>query len=143
MHHSTTRLCSSWLRVGLSPVVPTGTRPWVPSSICQFTRARNASSSTFPPLNGVTRAVIEPLSDFIGAFLVRGVASILVGRHISAAAHRRKQGFSRLPPEPVRVSLTVTVPQRDASAAGERWGTRRDLWRSLWRRWHSLPCLPF
>src|SRR3569832_1997299 len=60
MHHSTTRLCSSWLSVGLSPVVPTGTRPLVPSAICQFTRPRNAASSTEPFLNGVTRAVKDP-----------------------------------------------------------------------------------
>ena len=28
--------CSSWLSVGVSPVVPTATRPWLPSSTCQF-----------------------------------------------------------------------------------------------------------
>src|SRR3954451_13168576 len=60
MHHSTTRLCSSWLRVGLSPVVPTGTSPCVPSAICQFTSARNADSSSEPFLNGVTKAVNDP-----------------------------------------------------------------------------------
>src|SRR6202047_1560744 len=59
-HHSTTRLCSSWLTVGLSPVVPTGTRPWVPSAICQLTRPRKAASSSEPFLNGVTKAVNEP-----------------------------------------------------------------------------------
>src|ERR1700685_122289 len=61
MHHSTMRLCSSWLTVGLSPVVPTGTRPWVPSAICQLTSARKAASSSEPFLNGVTKAVNEPL----------------------------------------------------------------------------------
>src|SRR5258708_14511898 len=60
MHHSTTRLCSSWLTVGLSPVVPTGTRPFVPSAICQPTRARKPASSSEPFLNGVTKAVNEP-----------------------------------------------------------------------------------
>src|ERR1700684_61641 len=60
MHHSTTRLCSSWFTVGLSPVVPTGTRPWVPSAICQLTKARKAASSSEPFLNGVTKAVNEP-----------------------------------------------------------------------------------
>src|SRR5947199_10600672 len=59
-HHSTTRLCSSWLTVGLAPVVPTGTSPWVPSAICQFTSARNAASSSDPFLNGVTKAVNDP-----------------------------------------------------------------------------------
>src|ERR1700759_503627 len=58
---SITRACSSWLRVGDSPVVPQGTSPWVPSAICQSTRARKASSSTLPFLNGVTSAVREPL----------------------------------------------------------------------------------
>src|ERR1700744_5892410 len=61
MHHSTPRLCSSWFSVGLSPVVPTGTRPCVPSAICQLTSARKAASSSEPFLNGVTRAVNEPL----------------------------------------------------------------------------------
>src|SRR5215469_14997966 len=59
-HHSTTSLCSLWDSVGLSPVVPTGTRPLVPSAICQSTRARKAFSSTDPFLNGVTSAVNEP-----------------------------------------------------------------------------------
>src|SRR5262249_37043435 len=67
MHHSTTRLCSSWLRVGLSPVVPTGTRPWVPSEICQFTSERNAASSSEPFLKGVTRAVNDPLNFVLAA----------------------------------------------------------------------------
>src|SRR5665213_2524645 len=67
MHHSTTRLCSSWLTVGLSPVVPTGTRPWVPSAICQLTNARKAASSSEPFLNGVTRAVNEPLKFVLAA----------------------------------------------------------------------------
>ena len=52
-HHSTTCMCSSWDSVGLSPVVPTGTRPLVPSAICQSTRSRNAFSSREPFLNGV------------------------------------------------------------------------------------------
>src|SRR5215831_12767995 len=60
MHHSTTCLCSSWESVGLSPVVPTGTRPLVPSSICRTTRARNAFSSIVPFWNGVTKAVNDP-----------------------------------------------------------------------------------
>ena len=51
-HHSTTCLCSSCESVGLSPVVPTGTRPLVPSAICQSTRSRKAFSSTAPFLNG-------------------------------------------------------------------------------------------
>jgi len=41
-------LCSSWLTVGLSPVVPTGTSPCVPSVICQLTSERKAASSSEP-----------------------------------------------------------------------------------------------
>src|SRR5437899_4144696 len=67
MHHSTTRLCSSWLSVGLSPVVPTGTSPWVPSEICQFTSERNAASSSEQFLKGVTRAVNDPLNFVLAA----------------------------------------------------------------------------
>ena len=59
-HHSTTCSCSLWVSVGLSPVVPTGTRPLVPSAICQSTSSRNAFSSTEPFLNGVTSAVNDP-----------------------------------------------------------------------------------
>ena len=59
-HHSTTCSCSLCDSVGLSPVVPTGTRPLVPSAICQSTSSRNAFSSTEPFLNGVTSAVKEP-----------------------------------------------------------------------------------
>ena len=59
---SITRLCSSGVTVGLSPVVPTGTRPWLPSLICQFTILRNASSSTRPFFIGVIKAGKEPLS---------------------------------------------------------------------------------
>src|SRR5207237_10106296 len=57
---SATCSCSLWLSVWLSPLVPTGTRPLVPSAICQSTRSRNAFSSTEPFLNGVTSAVKEP-----------------------------------------------------------------------------------
>src|SRR5438445_11856008 len=66
-HHSTTRLCSSWLTVGLSPVVPTGTRPWVPSAICQFTSDRKAASSSEPFLKGVTKAVKDPRNFVLAA----------------------------------------------------------------------------
>src|SRR5205085_5579966 len=52
---------------GLSPVVPTGTRPWVPSEICQFTSERNAASSSEPFLKGVTRAVNDPLNFVLAA----------------------------------------------------------------------------
>src|SRR4051794_21716915 len=67
MHHSTTFLCSSWLSVGLSPVVPTGTRPLVPSEICQLTSERNAASSSEPFLKGVTKAVKDPRNFVLAA----------------------------------------------------------------------------
>src|SRR5262245_62143082 len=67
MHHPTTLLCSSWLNVGLSPVVPTGTRPWVPSAICQLTRPRKAASSSEPFLKGVTKAVNDPRNFVLAA----------------------------------------------------------------------------
>ena len=60
MQTCTTRRCSSWVSVGLSPVVPTGTRPCDPDEICQSTSARKAVSSNLPSLNGVMRAGIEP-----------------------------------------------------------------------------------
>src|SRR5262249_28214243 len=60
MHHSTTCWCSLCESVGLSPVVPTGTSPLVPSASCQSTSRGNAPSSREPFLKGVTSAVNEP-----------------------------------------------------------------------------------
>src|ERR1700704_6416273 len=74
MHSSMTCLCSSWLSVGLSPVVPTGTSPCVPSAICHSTSCWNALSSTCPPLKGVINAVNEPLN--MGCSRARGSRSI-------------------------------------------------------------------
>src|SRR4051812_1898026 len=78
-HHSTARLCSSCERVGLSPVVPTGTRPLVPSASCQSTRPRNAFSSSVSPLNGVTSAVKDPRK-FVLADMLQTPVSCLPGR---------------------------------------------------------------
>src|ERR1700759_3250990 len=69
MHHSTTLRCSSCDRVGLSPVVPTGTKPLVPSAICQSTRSRNAFSSREPFLNGVMSAVNDPRNVVLAVML--------------------------------------------------------------------------
>ncbi len=60
-HSSTTRRCSAWLRVAVSPVVPTGTSPCTPPAIWRSTSARKAASSMAPSLNGVTRAGRTPL----------------------------------------------------------------------------------
>src|SRR5665213_2499927 len=59
-HSSTTRRCSSWLKVADSPVVPAGTRPCTPPAICRSTRRINASSSTAPSANGVIKAGRTP-----------------------------------------------------------------------------------
>src|SRR6478609_231739 len=92
MHHSTTCLCSSCDRVGLSPVVPTGTRPLVPSEICQSTMSRNAFSSTEPFLNGVTSAVKEPRK------LVLAVMARLLHRDATLCTHRyRVAGMDESP----------------------------------------------
>ena len=60
MTTSTTRLCSSWLSVGDSPVVPQGTMASVPCATWKSTSSRSFASSTLPFRNGVTRATIEP-----------------------------------------------------------------------------------
>src|SRR4029079_8616361 len=62
MQMSMTRLCSSIESVGDSPVVPHGTRPSVPSLICQATNFSNPFSSTDPFLNGVINATSDPLN---------------------------------------------------------------------------------
>ena len=101
MQISTTRLCSSWLSVGLSPVVPTGTRPWVPSSICQFDMRRGTPPRRrLPFANGVTRAVIEPRNGVVmGVSLCRSVGLqrrfAYSARHIRAAAVSAQTGLRR------------------------------------------------
>src|SRR5947207_5412153 len=62
MQMSITRLCSSIESVGDSPVVPQGTRPSVPSLICQATNFSNPFSSTDPFLNGVISATSDPVN---------------------------------------------------------------------------------
>jgi hypothetical protein len=51
-------------------VVPTGTKPLVPSEICQLTKLRNAVSSSEPFLNGVTKAVKDPRKFVLAAILI-------------------------------------------------------------------------
>src|SRR5690242_14841966 len=60
-HSSTTCRCSSCDSVEASPVVPQGTRQWVPLAIWRSTKATNALSSTLPLRKGVTRAGMDPL----------------------------------------------------------------------------------
>jgi hypothetical protein len=85
MHISTTCLCSAWLSVGLSPVVPTGTRPWVPFSTCQSTCARKAASSTRPPLKGVTSAVNDPWNFW--PFAISRIPRNVIVVRVQAAHH--------------------------------------------------------
>ena len=50
---------------GLSPVVPHGTRKWMPASICRRARRLTAASSSAPSrVNGVTSAVPHPVQAF-------------------------------------------------------------------------------
>src|ERR1019366_4592015 len=68
---SITRSHSSWLRVGVSPVVPQGRRKSMPASTCQRTSCRSAISSTLPSrLKGVTRAVPHPRSFMASNYLL-------------------------------------------------------------------------
>src|SRR5271169_2502644 len=60
---STTRKCSSCVSVGLSPVVPHGTRKSIPASIWRLISARSVDSSSEPSRqNGVTSAVPVPVN---------------------------------------------------------------------------------
>ena len=62
-HAALTRLALSIVAavsVAASPVVPHGTSPFDPSSICHSTSSRNAASLTRPAANGVTSAGIDP-----------------------------------------------------------------------------------
>src|SRR5258707_13508142 len=60
---ATTRKCSSCESVGLSPVVPQGTRKLIPPAIClRISFRRDCSSSDRSFWNGVTMAVPHPLN---------------------------------------------------------------------------------
>src|SRR5262249_50505367 len=115
MHHSTTRLCSSWLRVGLSPVVPTGTSPWVPSAICQFTSARKAASSSEPFLKGVTRAVKEPLkrvlADINPSRAQVAAASVALKKQVIPGLAVRRKGAMPLFRVPITVLASLNQPR--------------------------------
>src|SRR5580658_10514724 len=59
-----TASCSSWLSVGLSPVVPQGTSPFTPPAIWASSSASNASQSIdWSSRKGVTSAVYVPSKD--------------------------------------------------------------------------------
>src|SRR3979490_1924846 len=110
-HHSTTRLCSSWLTVGLSPVVPTGTRPLVPSAICQLTSERKAASSSEPFLNGVTKAVKEPRKLVLDAmdFLQKLVAALPFAG--TANSYRVSRSGERAPKHPISRDFAAVLAQ--------------------------------
>src|SRR2546421_6685818 len=58
-----TRRCSARVSVGLSPVVPHGTKKLIPASICRRTSLRSVSSSSDRSRrNGVTNAVPHPVN---------------------------------------------------------------------------------
>src|ERR1035438_4048110 len=68
---SITRSHSSWVSVGVSPVVPQGRRKSMPASTCQRTSWRSAISSMLPSrLKGVTRAVPHPRSFMASNYLL-------------------------------------------------------------------------
>src|SRR5213083_2447940 len=79
-----TSMCSSWLNVGDSPVVPTGTRPSIPAAICCSTSQDSFFSSTFPLRKGVTSAVYAPVN--IGG---------LVSEFDDAVEHKIGRAFER------------------------------------------------
>ena len=92
--------CSSWLSVGVSPVVPTATRPWLPSATCQFTSPTSAASSTLPSRNGVIergdgafehgRALRTGHRD-AGTAAKTGRGTVIVKRTLTASALRGRR----------------------------------------------------
>src|SRR5258708_3728095 len=100
---SMTRLCSSKVSVGDSPVVPHGTRPSVPSAICQVTNFSNPFSSTDPFLNGVINATSDPVN--MGSLQFPCFSNL-----IPTPRHRK---VSNLPPA-LPPNLALVKPQRAA-----------------------------
>src|SRR5690606_11079465 len=119
MQSSITRLCSSWVTVGDSPVVPMGTNASVPSSICHLTKWRKASSLIAPPLRkGVINAVMEPVKS--GPFMMTCLACLQVAvpggdrdqrkaRKITSAARANKQCAFPLAGRLAVVSIAAAV----------------------------------
>src|SRR5215471_18237301 len=104
---STTRRCSARVSVGLSPVVPQGTRKSMPLRIWRCTRRRiAASSSERSRRKGVTSAVPHP----------RNIRSPLFKHYVAefvhaAPAHDPLCGFQSAAREPFPAARRV--PQRD------------------------------
>src|SRR5262245_14975650 len=95
---STMRTRSASVKVGLSPVVPTGTRKWMPASTCRRPSRRTAASSRLPVLvNGVTRAVPQPVNGVLMFDLVLDTQHVLHGEPTAPALHplRRGEGAPR------------------------------------------------
>ena len=66
-----TCLCSAWVSVADSPVVPTGTMPCVPDSKCQSTKLSSAAQSMAPDaVIGVTKATKLPLKSSVACDMV-------------------------------------------------------------------------
>lgn len=109
-----TSRCSSWLRVADSPVVPQGTRPLMPCSICHSMSSRNRSSSTRPLRNGVTMAVKAQVNCMVTPCCLR--------RGCRSPSMFRRLGQRQ--PQPFRVHLAREHPDR---LAGEENGTIFDV----------------
>ncbi|MEJ0041332.1 MAG: hypothetical protein WDM81_03590 [Rhizomicrobium sp.] len=87
---SITRMCSSWLSVGDSPVVPQGTRPWLPCAICQDTSLRERGLVHRAAAQGRDEAGIEPFDAFARERL--DGLPFDRGRNYRAARPRRQGG---------------------------------------------------
>ena len=123
--------CSSWLSVGLSPVVPTGTSPWLPSAMCQSTSFFSVSRSSSPFLNGVTRAGMDPL--IMTLLLCMGRDCPVANAPVLAASGPAKPSLAALTQSwVVAVAAVRQIPRHD----------RHDT--SVPRRSSAgaLPCMP-
>ena len=90
-------------------MVPTGTRPCTPCSICQFTILTRAALSICPSLNGVISAVFTPLngsSGIIPAIMISFFkwigSSIIFDENITKCMI--KQGHNRFSHRPQDIS---------------------------------------
>src|SRR5689334_12934860 len=82
---SMTRRCSLRVRVGLSPVVPQGTRKLMPASIWRRTRERSVGSSREKSfLNGVTNAVPHPVNMYHLLNLTRRLGGLRYGEFVES-----------------------------------------------------------
>src|SRR6266478_2913848 len=118
----TTRRCSSCVSVGLSPVVPQGTRKSTPASICRLIKTRRAGSSREPSRRkGVTSAVPVPVNMMLLLPFFPQLNSLRISRNSNSPFFPTTQRAAR---------KTFAAARRVTKRDGVRGGIETDFMRA-------------